>query len=841
MMRRLGSNPIFIVTVAFVVGSLLAQMAGVPLGRITEVAIYTLYGAGVNLLVGYTGLVPFGASVFFGLASYAASIPVLRWSLGEPLALIVATVFSLVLGLVLGAVVLRRRGIYFSLLTLACSQLAFEIAFKWTALTGGENGLQGVSRKWLVSQTSFHVFSIVTVALALYLLWRIVHSPLGRTLQAIRDNEQRATALGYNPYLYKLVAFTMSAGFIGYAGALLAFLLQGAYANNLGWQHAADALLMTVLGGVHHFLGPLVGAIAFIILTDQLSSFIEHWWLAFAPIIVVFVLFAPEGIYSVGQMIRRKGLNWTLTRQGIPARPASITRWVPKPSNAGASGRPIISVKGLSKSFGSVVTASAIDIDVMPNSLHSFIGPNGAGKTTFFNMLTGLLQPDEGVISFEGQDVTRMPTHRRIRVGMGRSFQIISLFKHLTTFENVRIALQSKSPNRRRLWEDAYDLDELNDRTWSILAAVGIDHRAAEICSNLAHGEQRLLDIAVALASEGRLLLLDEPLAGLADADREVVAKLIRSLATTHAVLLIEHDIDRVLALSDRITVLHQGRLIADGKPSQVAADPQVIAAYLGHTEEHGAAGSNRQRAKPGAAHAPVLLEAKGVSAGYDGSSILNRLDLKVRKGEVVALLGRNGVGKTTLLRAITGTIPLTSGTVSFDGALVSGTPYFEINRRGIALVPEGRRLFPNLTIEENLMLAQRTGGSSLDEAYELFPKLRTLRKSAARNLSGGERQMVAIARSLMAPAGLILLDEPFEGLAPAVVTEVMAAVVKLRERASVLIVEHKAELILPICDRAYVLVNGQVAWEGSAQALQCDQSLQQSLLGVAEGQVVVA
>jgi len=151
MIRRLGSNPIFILSIAFVVGSLLALMVGVPLGRITEVGIYTLYGAGVNLLVGYTGLVPFGASVFFGLASYAASIPVLRWSLGEPLALIVATVFSLVLGLILGAVVLRRRGIYFSLLTLACSQLAFEIAFKWTALTGGENGLQGVSRKWFVS------------------------------------------------------------------------------------------------------------------------------------------------------------------------------------------------------------------------------------------------------------------------------------------------------------------------------------------------------------------------------------------------------------------------------------------------------------------------------------------------------------------------------------------------------------------------------------------------------------------------------------------------------------------------------------------------------------------
>ncbi len=824
-------HPVLWVAIVLVALTALWGAINAPEGLITEIAIYTLYGAAVNLLVGYTGLVPFGASVFFGCASYAVAISLLRGLPNEAVALVFSVGFSLLLALVIGLIILRRRGLYFSLLTLAFSQTAFEIAFKWTALTGGENGLQNVPRPLLGDPAVFHVFALTTVTLGMWLLWRIVHSPFGRTLQALRDNEQRVRSLGYNPFRIKLIAFVLMGGFVGYGGSLLALLLRGAYADNLGWQHAGDALLMTVLGGVHQFLGPLWGAIAFVILEDRLSALTQNWWLIFAPIILVFALTSPEGIVGLVQRLTGHS-RWTLTRPGIPPRPAAIAPWH-EARLALDPTQPILSVKGLHKRFGSLVTATDLNLDVYPFQLHSFIGPNGAGKTTLFNMLTGLLRPNAGTIRFAGQDITRMPVDRRVRLGLGRSFQIISVFRTLTAFENVRIAVQAHSREAGNLWRDAYTLEDVNARTWSLLDAVGLADRAAEACANLAHGEQRLLEIAITLATEAKLLLLDEPLAGLAEADREVVGKLIRGLAETHAVLLIEHDIDRVLALSDRITVLHQGRLIADGKPAEVARNPDVISAYLGTA--HGAPPQIAQVEREEVAAGPILLTVTGLQAGYGGSRVLDGIDLEVRAGEAVALLGRNGVGKTTLLRSLTGTVRASAGRIVFDGAQIQAGLSYDINRRGISLVPEGRRLFPNLTVIDNLRLAARPGGASLDEVYDLFPKLKLLARSRAESLSGGERQMLAIARALMVPAKLILLDEPFEGLAPAIVQEVMAALVRLRGKVAMVIVEHHAESVLGIVDRAYVLVNGQVAFDGSARALEADHALQARLLGVVQ------
>lgn len=828
--RSLLTHPVLWVAVVLGALSVLWSALGAPVQLITQIAIYTLYGAGVNLLVGYTGLVPFGASVFFGTASYACAFFLMSRFGNEFVALFLSVVFAAVLGLGIGAIILRRKGLYFSLLTLAFSQIAFEVAFKWTDITGGENGLQGVPRPTFTSDRSFHVFVVVTVVIVMGLLWRLAHAPFGRVIQAVRDNEPRAASLGYNVYLIRLVSLTLMAMVVGYAGALLTLMLQGVYADNLSWQHAGDSLLMTVLGGVHHFLGPLWGAIAFIILENRLSAVTENWWLIFAPILILFALLSPEGIQGLAQRLLRRE-RWTLTRNTIPARPAIIAPYESVGAKLDPS-KPILETKTLSKNFGSLVTARDINLDVRPFVLHSIIGPNGAGKTTFYNMLTGVLPPSGGQIFFEGRDITGLPTYARARLGISRSFQILSIFANLSVFENVRVAVQGQRYGAFGFWRDAHAMADINQRTWSILDAVGLADRAPEPCVNLPHGAKRLLEIAVTLAIDSKLLLLDEPLAGLAEADRQVVATLIKKLAEKHAVLLIEHDIDRVLAISDRISVLHQGRMIADGTPNEVARNPDVIAAYLGASKE------GERAAPPSAervAHARTkpLLEVKGLASGYGGSTVLTGVDLVVHEGEAVTLLGRNGVGKSTLLKAITGTLPTTAGAMSFEGRSITGLKPYEINRLGISLVPEGRRLFPNLTVIENLQLAMRPGGISIEQAFELFPRLRTRQKAKAENLSGGERQMVAIARALVVPSKLILLDEPFEGLAPAVVNEVMEALVKLRGRVAMVIVEHHAESVLPIADRAYVLVNGAVAFEGDAGLLEADAALQARLLGV--------
>jgi branched-chain amino acid transport system ATP-binding protein len=832
-------HPVLWVVLVLLALTALWHAIGAPISLITQIAIYMLYGAGVNLLVGYTGLVPFGASVFFGCATYAVAIAMRGAVNNEIVALAIAVVFSLLLAAAIALLILRRRGLYFSLLTLAFSQIAFEIAFKWTDVTGGENGLQGVPRPWFASDWSFHAFTIVAVALGMGLLWRIAHAPFGRLLQALRDNEQRVRSLGYNTFRIKFEAFVIMGGVVGFAGALLAFMLRGAYADNLNWQHAGDSLLMTVMGGVHHFLGPLWGAIAFILLEDRLSAVTESWWLIFAPIVMVFALASPEGMQGlVFRAIGRE--DWTLTRRGVPPRPERIEPWRGGGDAHLDAGRPVLEVRGLHKRFGSLIVAGDVHLDVHPFRLHSLIGPNGAGKTTFFNLLTGLLRADAGEIRFDGRVITHLPVHRRIRLGLSRSFQILSVFRNLTTFENVRVAVQARSNLQNSLWRDAYQLADVNARTWSLLAAVGLEARAAEPCANLSHGEQRLLEIAIALATDAKLLLLDEPLAGLAEADREVVGALIRQLAATHAVLLIEHDIDRVLALSDRITVLHQGRVIADGKPAEVANNQDVITAYMGTARAGGPRPTVQAEVARVAATKP-LLALEQVRAGYAGSLVLTDLDLVVHEGEAVALLGRNGVGKTTMLRAITGTVQKSAGRIVMDGADITHARPYEINRRGISIVPEGRRLFPNLMVMENLQIAARAGGASFDEIFGLFPKLRVLQRARAESLSGGERQMLAIARALTVPSRLILLDEPFEGLAPAIVQEVMDALVRLRGRVAMIIVEHHAETVLPIVDRAYVLVNGQVAYEGSAKALEADAVLQARLLGVVQQELTAA
>jgi len=801
----------------------------------TEIVVFTLLAIAYNLLMGYTGLVSFGHSAFFGLGGYAAGLVQIHLVKGMVVPLLAGVAVATLAGAVIGFLLMRKRGVYFSLLTLAFTQMFFYVVYGATGVTGGENGLGGIERFPLGAgvlrvdlgdKRVYYYATAVVAAAAIWVLWRVVHSPFGRVLQGIRENEQRASFVGYDVRRYKLAAFVVSCAFAGLAGALYTFLLNFAYPESLHVTMAGEIAAMTLVGGMRSFVGPAVGAAVFVFMRDTLSSWTENWLVYFGVIFIAFVMFSPNGIVGVVQRLRglRRGATAptpvALAATPAPAAPAPVTR---------DDGRPLLEVDGVTKYFGGLAAVDGASFGVKRGELRSVIGPNGAGKTTLFNVVTGLLAPDAGAARFEGAVITGLPPHRVVARGVSRSFQIISVFQSLSVFENVRLAVQAKHPRRFAMLTDSTRLTDAAAEAARLLQAVGLAEHAGTLAANLSHGDQRLLEIAIALATRPTLLLLDEPLAGLSASDRVRVAALIRALHGSVTIVLIDHDIDQVLALSDRITVLHQGRVIAEGAPAEIQKNAEVQTAYLGHLKVAAGAGAGLARAEG----AP-LLGVVSVDAFYGKSHVLHDVSLDVFPGEVVALLGRNGAGKTTTLAAITGVVPPRRGRITYRGRDITGGAPEAIARQGVGLVPQGRRIFPNLSVLENLTIARRgQGGWTLERVFETFPRLHQLRHASGGTLSGGELQLLAIARALMGNVELLLLDEPFEGLAPTIVETVWNVLHALKGETTLLLVEQNADLALALAGRAYVINNGSIAWSGDATTLRAQDDLRRRLLGV--------
>ncbi|MFQ5830482.1 MAG: ATP-binding cassette domain-containing protein [Candidatus Methylomirabilia bacterium] len=836
MSARLWRHPLALLAAGLLILPAVMPWFGTTTSVATEIAIFMLVGFGFNLLLGYTGLTSFGHGAYLGLAAYAAALTQIHLVKGFWVPLAVGLGTAVVLGGMLGFLILRRRGVYFALLTLAFTQMFFYIVYRWTALTGGESGLGGIVRPSflgldLTSRLNFYYVTAAIVFTGAFCTWRIVHAPFGTVLQAIRENERRATFLGYDVRRYKWAAFVLSTGLTGLGGVLLVLLKQFAYADLVHVAMSGEILAMTLVGGMRHFLGPAVGAAFFILFREVLTSFTENWLLYFGLLFMGFILFSPDGILGVFRRLLG------LLKPEVAELAAMAGRLVPAPGSAGVAltgrvqpqtGELLVEARGLTKRFGAVPAVDGVDLEIRAGELRAIIGPNGAGKTTLFNLLSGLFPPDAGTMRILGRAANGLPADRIVELGLSRSFQILSIFLELSVFENVRLAVQARSAKRFHLWRPATHFDEITRETRELIRLVGLEGVESATASSLSYGGQRLLEIGLALATRPTVLLLDEPLAGLSSAERERVAAFIKGLARGVTVVLIEHDIDRVLALSDRITVLHQGRVIADGTPAGIQEHREVRAAYLGG------------RAAP-APVAPAVVPAVRslitvgeVDTFYGKSHILHGVSLEVRAGEVVALLGRNGAGKTATLNTIMGLRPPRRGSIRFCGREIAGAPPETVARLGIGLAPQGRRVFPNLTVGENLAIARmaRDGlGRNEEKVVERFPKLRDLWRARAETLSGGEQQMLAIARALVGNVELLLLDEPFEGLAPAVVSEVFEAVQGIRGETAILLVEHNLDLALALADRVYVLDRGAVTHAGPARALLEDLDLRRRIL----------
>jgi ABC-type branched-subunit amino acid transport system ATPase component len=494
---------------------------------------------------------------------------------------------------------------------------------------------------------------------------------------------------------------------------------------------------------------------------------------------------------------------------------------------------PALVVSDVSVRFGGLQALNSVDLEVAAGEIHGLIGPNGAGKTTLFNVITGLQRPTGGRVRLGDHDVTAAKPHARSLLGLGRTFQRLELFGTLSARENVQMAAEVQ---QHKLASGRSPAEEADYQ----LARLGIGHIADEPTDSLPTGLARLVELARALATSPDVLLLDEPSSGLNAEETQGLGQVLVQLAADGmAVLLVEHDMALVMAICARVDVLDNGKVIARGDPGSVRANPLVQEAYLGGETEPApttvptAAAVAAPVADPSARSGPpaaVALAAEGVRTGYGRIEVLHGISFEVAKGSALALLGPNGAGKTTLLKAISGQLALTAGTVEVGGRPLGRNATERLARAGVCMIPEGRSIFPNLTVSENLLMYtfRRPGLKSAwveARAIERFPVLGTRRKQLAGTLSGGEQRMLSMARALTTDPEILLLDELSMGLAPLIVEELYGIVGQLvaSEQLTIIMVEQFVQTALSFADYAAIMVNGELVKRGTPDEIRSD------------------
>src|ERR1700761_5931924 len=830
--------PLLIAALALIVLPPVLLSLGLTMTSASEVVIFAIACMALNILVGHTGLVSFGHGAWFGLAAYAAALlqrNLMHDQFFGPA--IVGVLIVTAIAAAFGFLILRRRGVYFSLLTLALAAMLYTVSFRWTEVTGGENGLGVITRPTLLgfnleSSTVYYWFVAGLAFVVLVLLWRFHRSPVGHVLVAIHENEQRARFVGYPTNRYKLAAFVLSASVTGLAGILLLFQNRMTSADPISVSFSGDLLAMVVIGGMRNFLGPALGALFFILFREFLSIYTENWLFWFGLVFVAFVVFSPTGLVGVAGRLTAPFRRKIVEDAAMAGRRVDI---LPLPEFLRPTSHTdgaVLSALDIVKSFGGIKAVQGVDISIADRTLHALIGPNGAGKTTAFNLLSGMYPPDEGTVSLMGRPIAGHTPEEIAHAGIGRSFQITNLFPALSVAENIRLAVQARHPRRFDPITNALSIDAINAETDTIIRYLGLAGIEKAEAGLLSYGGQRLLDMGVALATAPRVLLLDEPLAGLAAAERERIGAIIKRISADLPVLLVEHDIDRVFQLADHVTVMNEGRVLLDGTVEDARASPKVQEVYIG-------TGASAVAAKPRetAAGAAPLLTVADVDTFYGKSHILNKVSFTLHENEIIALLGRNGAGKSTLLKTLIGIAPASNGSIKLAGNELIGLSSAQNARLGIGYVPQGRGLFAGMSVEQNLELGglkRQTGHGvhwTRERVYEYFPRIHERLDTPAYYLSGGEQQMVAVARALSGDVRVLLLDEPFEGLAPAVVEQLFEAFDRLRKEIAIIIVDHHLDLALALSDTTVALERGQVLHRGPSRALRHDLDLRRKVL----------
>lgn len=555
-----------------------------------QAVTYAIAVLGMVVVLGYTGQINLAQAAFFGLGAYGVALGTVSGGINFWISLALGVGAATVAGLALGLTTLRLGGHYLAMITISFQQIFDLILVNWVEVTHGPDGIAGIGRPSilgleLADDKAYLLLCTIVLYALVFAVWYLPSTRLGRAMRSVRENELAAEVVGVHTLRTKVIAFALSALLGAIGGALYAGGFAYISPDNFNFARSVEFLTATLLGGAQSPFGGVIGTVLIVQLPEWLKHlpeslrFIKDVYLAVYGLgVILIMVFLYEGIWGLIKNLRAKLVKTQVTTDVSGVRPLVL-------DVQGAGNAPLLRLENLQKHFGGLKAVDGIDIDVQRGTVHALIGPNGSGKTTSLNVVSGIYRPTGGKVVLDGEDVSMLKPHQRAGRGVGRTFQNIRLFASLSALENVMVGAQ-RDNNPIPKGDKA-----LRDRAMSALQFVGMADRAHVIVRNLPYGHQRLVEIARVLAGHPKLLLLDEPAAGLNQTEKMEFVELLKRLRGHGlTIFLIDHDMGLVEKVSDRITVLNFGRKIAEGAPAEVLRNPDVIAAYLGTAGETNAA-----------------------------------------------------------------------------------------------------------------------------------------------------------------------------------------------------------------------------------------------------------
>lgn len=807
------------------------------------VAITAIVGVGLNILMGLAGQTSLGHAAFYSIGAYTGTLLTMKLGVPYAVAMVGSALMAGLAGALLALPALRVKGPYLAMITIAFGYFVEQGIAEWKDLTGGWNGIMNIGRPMFggteITGLQLTWFAVLLSAALIPTYAWFAGSRWGIIMRATRDAEIAASALGAKLLVVRVIAFSLSAALAGIAGSLFASMNGFISPESFPFFQSLIFLLMLMIGGVGYAAGPLLGALVVILLPESLSMLAEYRLIFFGGLLLVVLLIAPNGMagaaLKLGQALERR-----IAKRRAPVTQASThsvsLQTIMDAHDRQHADQTELTLKDLGIVFGGNHALKDVTLSALGGRVTSLIGPNGAGKTTLINLVTGFYQATHGTVNMNGRQLNGLSMAEVGRSGLSRTYQTSQLFGSLSVVDNVYVGLL-----QGRLW-GSIPVASHHNFCEQLLRAVGYQGSCLTLAGALAHVDRRLVEIARALAACPAFVLLDEPAAGLSAEEKIQLAAVLKNIANAGiGVLVIEHDMTLVMNISDQIHVLESGRLIASGTPSEIQQSAVVKAAYLGSGESTFLKQAVSQTVPVSTLgeqpRAQDILVIGGVSADYGAAAVLTEVSFAVRTGDTVAVLGANGAGKSTLMRVLSGLHKQFSGAVGFDGRDISHLAAHQVARLGLLMVPEGRQVFAELSVEDNIRIGAHARAGMTPEKlhaiYAMFPKLEILKARRAGLLSGGEQQMLALARGLAGEPLVLLLDEPSLGLAPAIVEDLFLRLAELKASGlTLLLVDQRADMALALADHANLLTSGRMVFSGTSDALQASGKLTEAYLG---------